>query len=191
MSIVSRAGDDGGSARLGSARLGPAGCSSTRRSSRLRCSSGGRGGFKAAEQQLSSASGPSAAALPPFRWKSDSVQARFGVGGPLLLLLIFLFHGRRAEAAGRKEGRKKRAGHAGKCSAGPEGEQAQRPRRRLHYPACICDDRGHHGTLSLAKWSSHTHTHTHTHYQRSNRVKDLKYLIRVLHVICEVTKVTR
>lgn len=114
VSIISRVRDDGSSARLGPAPL------STARPGRLqlhppllqapqhRGSSGGRDGFKAGEQQLSSGSGPSAAALPPFRWKSDSVQTRFSVGG-LLLLLIFLFHGRRAEAAGRKkEGKKTR-----------------------------------------------------------------------------------
>lgn len=98
-----------GSAQHGPARPGPAGCSSTRRSSGLRGSSSGRDGFKAGEQQLSSGSGASAAARPPFLWVSDWVQCRLGVGG-LLLLLIFLFHGRRAEAAGRKEGRKKTRG---------------------------------------------------------------------------------
>lgn len=84
-------------------RLGSAGLSTARQAAGP---PGGRGGFKDVGERLSSGSGPSAAAPPPFLWMSGSVQCRFGVGGPLLLL-IFLFHGRRAEAAGRKEGRKK------------------------------------------------------------------------------------
>lgn len=109
-SIVSGAGGDGSARRVspwrGSARLGPEGCSSSsRRSSRLRGSgtpagSGrrGRDGVQgrgtAAELGLRSVSSRRAAIPLEVRW----VQVRIPP------LLIFLFYGRRAEAAGRKEG---------------------------------------------------------------------------------------
>lgn len=112
LNIVSRTADDSSSVRFTSARLGPAGCGSTRRSSRLRSSSSARVVFKAGKRQLGSGSGPSAAALPPFRWKSGSVQCGPSVTG-LRRLLIFLFHGRRAETAGRKGGRNETPGMMG------------------------------------------------------------------------------
>lgn len=131
------AGGDGGSARLGSARSSsvqssPARPGPTRpgrlqlhppllQAPELRSSSGGRVGFKAEEQQLSSGSGPPAAAVPPFRWKSESVQRWLSVGGRCSLSSsFFTAEGPRLQE-GKRE-RRKRAGHAGKCGSGPRSE---------------------------------------------------------------------
>lgn len=105
LSIVSRTER---TARLGSARLGPVGCSSTRRSCRLRSSAApaalvsaqGRG--TAAELGLRSVSSRSADIPLGERVGSVSVPCRRAAAASHLP-----FHGRRAEAAGRKEGRKK------------------------------------------------------------------------------------
>lgn len=102
-------GNDGGPAGPGSVRPAPGGMQlhpPLFRAPRVqRRSRWVQGRGRATALGFRSVSCRSAAMAPG----SDVVQCRLGVGAPPQLL-IFLFHGRRAEAAGRKEGRKKTRG---------------------------------------------------------------------------------
>ncbi|TNN32601.1 hypothetical protein EYF80_057236 [Liparis tanakae] len=123
LSIVSRAGDNGparlgsarlgsarpSSARLGSARLGPA----RRAAAPPGCSARAQG--RGAAAGLRAASSRAAAIPLDVRLGSDPVQTRFTLASGSVpcrraAAAHLPFHGRRAEAAGRKEGRKNTRG---------------------------------------------------------------------------------